>query len=61
MQEGGDTARLGEAEPVPVSAETKQTGEMPDRWSWVEPSVWTPRMLSSRTGSERRQMVQPDR
>ena len=41
------TARQGEAEPVPVSEKTKQTGEIPDRWSWVEPSVWTPRMLAA--------------
>ncbi len=43
------TTRLGETEPVAVSRPvgTKQTGEMPDRWSWVEPSVWTPRMLTA--------------
>ena len=40
-------ARLGEAEPVAVPAEAKQTGEIRDRWSWVEPSVWTPRMLTA--------------
>ncbi len=39
--------RVGEAEPVAVPAEAKQTGEIPDRWSWVEPSVWTPRMLTA--------------
>jgi RNA-directed DNA polymerase len=36
-----------EAAPVTVSAATKQTGETTDRWSWVEPSVWTPRMLTA--------------
>ena len=30
-----------------VAQATKQTGETADRWSWVEPSVWTPRMLSA--------------
>lgn len=41
------TTRLGETEPVAVPAEAKQTGEILDRWSWVEPSVWTPRMLTA--------------
>lgn len=41
------TIRLGEAEPVAVPAEAKQAGEISDRWSWVEPSVWTPRMLTA--------------
>lgn len=41
------TINIREAEPVPVSIATKQTGEMPGRWSWVEPSVWTPRMLTA--------------
>ena len=26
---------------------TKQAGETQDRWSWVEPSVWTPRMRTA--------------
>jgi RNA-directed DNA polymerase len=38
---------MGEAEPAPVPAEAKQAGETGDRWSWVEPSVWTPRMLTA--------------
>jgi RNA-directed DNA polymerase len=41
------TTRVGEAEPAAVPAEAKQAGEIPDRWSWVEPSVWTPRMLTA--------------
>jgi RNA-directed DNA polymerase len=41
------TTRLGEAEPAAVPAEAKQAGETNDRWSWVEPSVWTPRMLTA--------------
>lgn len=38
---------MGEAEPAAVPAEAKQAGETDDRWSWVEPSVWTPRMLTA--------------
>jgi len=30
---------------VPVTA--TQAGETPSRWAWVEPSVWTPRMLTA--------------
>ena len=30
---------------VPQAA--KQVGELHDRWSWVEPSVWTQRMLTA--------------
>jgi RNA-directed DNA polymerase len=32
---------------VTVSLGTKQTGEISTRWAWVEPSVWTPRMLTA--------------
>ena len=34
-------------EPVRVPEGAKQTGETPDRWSWVEPSVWTERMRTA--------------
>ena len=27
--------------------ETKQAGEIRARWAWVEPSVWTERMLTA--------------
>lgn len=30
-----------------VPERAKQAGEAEDRWSWVEPSVWTPRMLAA--------------
>jgi RNA-directed DNA polymerase len=30
----------------------KQAGETPDRWSWVERSVWTERMLNRLAGSQ---------
>lgn len=33
--------------PVPVPEEAKQAGEIRDRWSWVEGSVWTDRMLTA--------------
>jgi len=33
--------------PAAVSATTKQAGPAPDRWSWVEPAVWTERMLTA--------------
>lgn len=32
---------------VPRQVGTKQTGEAQDRWSWVEPSVWTARMRTA--------------
>jgi RNA-directed DNA polymerase len=36
-----------EAEPAGVPVGATQAGETPDRWSWVEPSVWTERMLTA--------------
>jgi RNA-directed DNA polymerase len=36
-----------ESEPAAVPARAKQAGETADRWSWVEPSVWTERMLTA--------------
>jgi len=41
------TIREKEAAPAIVPAKAKQAGETNDRWSWVEPSVWTPRMLTA--------------
>lgn len=41
------TARQAEANRAPVPARAKQAGENQDRWSWVEPSVWTQRMLTA--------------
>lgn len=39
----------GQAEnrPTGVSETTTQVGENPTRWGWVEPSVWTERMLTA--------------
>jgi RNA-directed DNA polymerase len=36
-----------EQQPTPVLATTIQVGETPTRWSWVEPAVWTERMLTT--------------
>ena len=41
------TNRSGEATPAAVSKETKQAGEIRARWAWVEPTVWTERMLTA--------------
>ncbi len=39
--------RRKECKPASVSDRTKQAGEIRDRWSWVEPDVWTERMLTA--------------
>lgn len=36
-----------EEQPTPVPLKAKPAGEIRDRWSWVEPSVWTERMLTA--------------
>ncbi len=36
-----------ESQPVAVPARAIRAGEAPDRWSWVEPTVWTARMLAA--------------
>lgn len=41
------TDRTGEDKPAAVSCETKQAGEIRARWGWVEPTVWTERMLTA--------------
>jgi len=43
------TDGLGEDRPAGVSRErgAKQAGEIRERWKWVEPSVWTERMLTA--------------
>src|SRR5215210_7748538 len=33
--------------PVRVPARATHAGESDDRWSWVEPAVWTERMLAA--------------
>jgi RNA-directed DNA polymerase len=47
-QEGGDvTDRSTEAKPAVVPEPAKQAGEIRARWAWVEPEVWTERMLTA--------------
>lgn len=41
------TDRKTEDQPAAVSKATKQAGETQSRWAWVEPSVWTERMLTA--------------
>ncbi len=41
------TDRQKEDKPAEVSETTKQAGDIRARWGWVEPSVWTERMLTS--------------
>jgi RNA-directed DNA polymerase len=36
-----------EEEPAAVSKRLKQAGEIRSRWEWVEPSIWTDRMLTA--------------
>ena len=36
-----------EVKPERVSEKTNPSGDIQDRWSWVEPSVWTDRMLTT--------------
>jgi len=47
-QEGGDVkSETLEQRPATVSEGTKQVGEIPRRWKWVEPTVWTDRMMTA--------------
>jgi RNA-directed DNA polymerase len=39
--------RETDEQPTPVPIRAKPAGEIRDRWSWVEPSVWTDRMLTA--------------
>ena len=41
------TDRSREAEPAAVPVRAKQAGEIQARWPWVEPYVWTERMLTA--------------
>jgi hypothetical protein len=36
-----------EAKPAAVPEAANQAGEVRDRWSWVEPTAWTQRMLTA--------------
>jgi len=47
-QEGGCVKdQPTEAQPASVPVKAKQAGEIRARWAWVEPSVWTDRMLAT--------------
>ena len=47
-QEGGDvTDQIREEQPDAVSETAKPAGEIRARWAWVEPGVWTERMLTA--------------
>ena len=47
-QEGGYVKyRNSETQPDAVPEKAKQEGEIRGRWSWVEPGVWTERMLTA--------------
>jgi RNA-directed DNA polymerase len=47
-QEGGYVTDITtETKPAEVPERAKQAGEIRDRWDWVEPSVWTERMLTA--------------
>lgn len=41
------TERTEEGQPAPVSETAKPAGEIRARWAWVEPEVWTERMLTA--------------
>jgi len=41
------TATTTERKPAEVPEKAKQAGEIRDQWDWVEPSVWTERMLTA--------------
>ena len=40
-------AMIAESQPAAVPPGAKRTGDIPARWAWVEPSVWTERMLTA--------------
>jgi RNA-directed DNA polymerase len=48
MQEGGCVRKAAaEEQPAAVPQAAKQAGEIRARWAWVEPSIWTERMLTA--------------
>ena len=50
------TERTEEAQPAPVSETAKPAGEIRARWAWVEPEVWTERMIGVNYYFLRRQL-----
>jgi len=49
--------QMNEEGPAPVAATPQQAGEARDRWSWVEQSIWTERMLSRLGSTEEQDQV----
>jgi hypothetical protein len=48
VQEGGDAVTKSmEEQPEGVPGRAKRAGEILLRWGWVEPTVWTMRMLTA--------------
>lgn len=41
------TATTTEGQPAAVTERSKQAGDIRERWSWVEPTAWTERMLTA--------------
>ena len=39
--------RHRDGKPAAVPVEAKQAGEIEAKWSWIEPCVWTERMLTA--------------
>ena len=42
-----DKSKESEEQPLAVPTGAKQGGDIPARWAWVEPTVWTTRMLAA--------------
>src|SRR5213594_2970267 len=40
-------SKPSDQQPAPVPAQATQAGSIRDRWAWVEPAVWTERMLTA--------------
>src|SRR5438552_874781 len=47
QEDGGGMIAPREAPPPAVPVTAQQGGEVQERWLWVEPAVWTERMLTA--------------
>src|SRR5690349_21359215 len=47
VEDVSDKTKEGKPATVSQPNGTKQAGNIHARWDWVEPSVWTPRMLTA--------------
>ena len=43
----GVESKQSEARPAAVPARATQAGDLRARWAWIEPTVWTERMLAA--------------